>query len=241
MDNTYFRDFIDLAEAMNATGGADTVQRLLRPDRRGASSPAPGRCRLAALLTDPYQRLSGNLVEDIAWRASPACASSSRPMKSAYTGQAVEMPLSPATALGGLAGNIYGSPSEGARSPVAREVAGLSARTSMPWEPNNRPADVADAQVNPRTFTRGEQARGAEFAGSAPDRRGHPRGAGGVRRGDAGRPAAADHVPGVPGLAPGAEGGPHRGGHEGGVVGGHLRGDRGPGMQLKPEANSTGP
>jgi hypothetical protein len=82
---------------------------------------------------------------------------------SPYTGKPVEVPLSPITAAGGLSGNVYGSPSE--RNPVARETVAAS-RRSLPWEGGVRPSEGLESDVFPRSFTRGEQTRGTDFAGS---------------------------------------------------------------------------
>jgi len=160
LDTTYIRDFIDLATAMNSTGGDNTLQRL-GGQIAGRFIPGAGALRLGAQLTDPTQRATEGALQDIQ-SGIPGLRQQLPALKSPYSGEDQELPLNPLTALGGLSGNIYASPSR--PSPVAREVVEAS-RRRLPWEGGERPADVADVRVTPRTFTRGEQTRGAEFQG----------------------------------------------------------------------------
>jgi len=164
VDSTYFRDFIDLATAMNSTGGDNTLQRL-GGQIAGRFIPGAGALRLGAQLTDPTQRATEGALQDIQ-SGIPGLREQLPALKSPYTGGDVELPMNPLTALGGLSGNVYASPSR--ESPVAREVMEAS-RRRLPWEggamAGQRPADVADVRVTPRTFTRGEQTRGTEFQG----------------------------------------------------------------------------
>jgi hypothetical protein len=159
LDNTYFRDFINLSEAMNANGGMNAMGRLAG-QVAGRFVPYTGALRLGATLTDPYNRLTSNPLEDIQ-SGLPGLRQRLPAQVSAYTGEAVEQPLNPVTALGGLSGNVYASPSR--ENPAAREVAELNRRPlAMPQDWERTRAVGAPA---PRTFTRGEQARGTEYAG----------------------------------------------------------------------------
>jgi hypothetical protein len=160
VDSTYFRDFIDLATAMNSTGGDNTLQRL-GGQIAGRFVPAAGALRLGAQLSDPTQRATEGALQDIQ-SGIPGLRQQLPALKSPYTGENQELPLNPLTALGGLSGNVYASPER--EAPVAREVMEAS-RRRLPWEGGQRPADVADVRVTPRTFTRGEQTRGTEFQG----------------------------------------------------------------------------
>lgn len=157
LDNTYFRDMINLVEAMNVQGGVPNLGRIAG-QIAGRFVPGAGALRTAATITDPYQRITENIGQDLA-SGIPGARQQLPAQVSAYTGRAVEQPLNPLTALGGIAGNIYASPSE--RNPVAREAAALSARDLSGF----RPSEGVEGSVFPRAFTRGEQSRGAEFAG----------------------------------------------------------------------------
>ena len=161
MDNTYFRDMINLVEALNATGGAPGISRVAG-QVAGRFVPAAGALRTAATLMDPQQRLATNPVEDIQ-SGIPGLRERLPAQVSPYSGRPSEQPLSPVTALGGISGNVYASPSE--RNPIARETVAAS-RRSLPWEGGVRPSEGLESDVFPRTFTRGEQSRGLDFAGA---------------------------------------------------------------------------
>lgn len=159
IDNTYFRDFVNLSEAMNANGGVNKSLSAIG-QVAGRFVPGAGLLRLGATLTDPYQRVTDNPIEDIQ-SGIPGLRQQLPEQISAFTGKPVENRLNPLTALGGIAGNIYGAPSEPNRA--AGEIAELNRRPlAMPqdWETTR-----AVGAPSPRSFTRGEQARGTEFAG----------------------------------------------------------------------------
>jgi hypothetical protein len=153
LDNTYMRDFINLTEAMNANGGGVEMGRVAG-QVAGRFVPGAGALRTAAMITDPYQRITENPLQDIQG-GIPGLRQMLPAQVSAYTGEPVENRTNPLTALGGLSGNIAQAPSR--PNPMAREVAELRRRPLSGEQPVGSPT--------PRTFTRGEQARGAEFAG----------------------------------------------------------------------------
>lgn len=155
LDNTYFRDFINLSEALNANGGMSDILRMVG-QVGGRFVPGAGALRTAATITDPYQRVTKNPLEDIA-SGIPGARQLLPAQVSPYTGEAVESRINPITALGGLSGNVYQAPSE--ENPMAAEVADLN-RRRLPWEGGER-VGVS----GPRMFTRGEQARGTTVAG----------------------------------------------------------------------------
>ena len=167
IDNTFFRDMVNVVEAMNANGGAFSMSRTL--GQIGSRFiPASGALRMAATVTDPYNRLTtGPLTE--AMSGIPGLRQQLPAQVSPYTGRAVEQPLNPITALGGISGNVYASPSQ--PNQAAAEVADVRRRRLPLVEgalSGQRPSEVAGPNVRttPRTFTRGEQSRGLEFGGA---------------------------------------------------------------------------
>jgi hypothetical protein len=75
------------------------------------------------------------------------------------------MGTSAASLLGGLAGNIYTSPSAAGQNPVATEIAGLRQRQVVgPWDWADA-ANRAQKVQAPQFYTSGEQARGAMVSG----------------------------------------------------------------------------
>ena len=164
-DNTYFRDMINLAEAFNQNSGPEGFARMAG-QVAGRFVPGAGALRTAAITTDPYNRITSNIGEDIL-SGIPGARQQLPAQVSAYTGRPVEQPMSPLTALGGLAGNVYASPSE--PNPMARETADLARRRTFMDATPEVPAGVRPSEgvegMFPQTFTRCEQSRGAEFAG----------------------------------------------------------------------------
>lgn len=158
LDNTYFRDMINLVEAMGANGGAPQVGRVAE-QVLGRFVPGAGALRTAATVTDPYARLAESPGQGIA-SGIPGLRQRLPARVSAYTGGPVEESMSAASLAGGLAGNVYGSPSR--PNPLARESATLSARDPFTGV---RPSEGVPGGVFPNSFGRGEQSRGTDFAG----------------------------------------------------------------------------
>jgi len=161
LDNTYFRDFLNLSDALNANGG---VGKALQVGGQilGRFVPASGALRTAATISDPYERVTANPAQDLA-TGVPGARQLLPAEVSPYTGRAVEQGISPVTALGGISGNVYASPSQ--KNPMANQVASLSRRPlAGPWDWANPATQRQDVQ-GPRFFSRGEQARGTDFAG----------------------------------------------------------------------------